>query len=282
METIFISDRMRGLICGELLDQTSLNVFKGNPEYCIVYETTYTPGIDSGLPFLYSGSTWRNTVGYVGSLTAKEYKQWWVTETAINAHNFIVNVLCALKKSNTTKEKLKDIEHSLQLKENHHINESYFNVNCRRGGPGSSKGYLASLRLKEPEKWKMVDKLSALKAAETKKKWSPERKKALSDRLSKAFKGRKNYWNAEIRKSRPKRIYYSQYTIVIEDKVHIVATYSKLRDFMKEFNNGKEKNKRVSPEYLTKHKNCVDKGIELIKIEQINTESGIIKTKYQR
>ena len=263
---------------------SNLNKYNGNPDYAIIYITTYLPFKNSEEhPYLYSGSSWCNNQHYLGSSWNHKYDHIWQVEVREHPERFHKEIVAVFDKKHITKEDLRKIESDFQKTMGHVKDKRYFNVSDRSGGPGITSEAAILLRAKDPEKWKKIDKESALKAAETMKNWSPERKKLRRERLSKAHKGRKITWNKELteaRLKRPKCTYYMVYTFQTpEGNINTAKQWTGLKTYLTDYNKNKPKVLKCSAERLVKEKSW--KGFKILEIKQVNTEGKPDIIKYR-
>ncbi len=272
---------MQGFTFTNNVMDKDLNKYIGDKRYAIIYETTYLPYVDSTEhPWLYSGSTWINKGCYLGSCLNQKYLQIWQEEIKEYPERFVKNVIAVFDKNKINKQQLRDYE-ALYQKHNDHANDpKYFNVSNRRGGAGVTSDYAIFLRQNDPEKWKKIDKDSAIKAKKTKSKWTEKQKEEHSKKISKALKGKvKHTWDTR-RSERPGCVYYISYTIQTpEGEIKTIDKWDHFKEWLALYNKDKHKDLKCGLERLVKKKKW--KGFTILEIKQVNTEGKPPVIKYQ-
>lgn len=102
-----------------------------------IYEIIYTPWENNtiGRPWIYSGSDYYNNPNYLGSPSSKTIHdwtngltaaEWWKHESKTQPHLFKKIVLLEVG-DHVSREELQSLESAIQTKENHRMDNRYFN-----------------------------------------------------------------------------------------------------------------------------------------------------------
>lgn len=131
---------------------------ESHPRNLIVYKITYLPWIDNNLgkPWLYIGSTSKSLESYFGSVSSKEFKNFWRDEVKNHPEHFKKEVLVNCIKNDKTI--LLELEEMIQrefdvVKSSQYFNKAYANIRgvfgrCVEGSANPMYG------VKRTQEWK--------------------------------------------------------------------------------------------------------------------------------
>ena len=99
------------------------------PKNLIVYEIVYIPWANNteNKPWKYIGSTTKSLECYFGSVSSKQWKSFWKTETKANPQNFQKRIICNCISNDANRIHLREIERSIQQEQNVVKSREYFN-----------------------------------------------------------------------------------------------------------------------------------------------------------